>query len=316
MDDENELKILGKKTKKEPKMNQLGLYNMPAKSNYRQHAHINPLSELTMNHPLSPACMNWEIMYPIIKSKDENELEKNNSILEINTNDYPSNFKNENFKPCSTFKMELGDKFVNICDVGCGYGGLLENMSKFLKEKDLALGLEIREKVTNFVGERIRALRLNSKSKEYNNISVLRANSMKMQLNIFYKAQLDKIFFCFADPHFKKANHSKRIINKYLLNEYSYMLKVHGRLYIITDVKDLYDWEQCVLRQNACFKELSREEIEKDPFTEYMKNTNEAKKVIKIQGAMYYSIYERVEPEIKTLEDVYNRLEYTKDNKD
>ena len=55
---------------------------------------------------------------------------------------------------------------VTIVDVGCGYGGLLFNMSEFLGEKYLALGMEIRDKVTNFVAERINTYRINSQFKD------------------------------------------------------------------------------------------------------------------------------------------------------
>jgi tRNA (guanine-N7-)-methyltransferase len=55
---------------------------------------------------------------------------------------------------------------VNILDVGCGYGGLLFNMSPHLDKDSLALGMEIRDKVTNFVSEKIKTLRVNSKHTE------------------------------------------------------------------------------------------------------------------------------------------------------
>ena len=56
--------------------------------------------------------------------------------------------------------MRLG-KYPNILDVGCGYGGLLYNMSPYLDPDNLALGMEIRDKVTNFVSEKIKTLRIN-----------------------------------------------------------------------------------------------------------------------------------------------------------
>jgi tRNA (guanine-N7-)-methyltransferase len=85
-------------------------------------------------------------------------------------------------------------------------------MSPHLGIEDLALGMEIRDKVTNFVSEKIKSLRVNSDHKNFNNISVIRTNTMKLLLNYIYKEQIDKIFFCFADPHFKKYNHRRRII--------------------------------------------------------------------------------------------------------
>ncbi len=44
------------------------------------------------------------------------------------------------------------------------------------------------------------------------------------------------MFFCFADPHFKKANNRRRIINTGFLSEYAFLLKPKGRIYCITDV--------------------------------------------------------------------------------
>ena len=298
------------------KYTQLGNYRMPNKNNYRQHAHCNPLSKVSMDYPYSPECIDWSLNYPL--EFDPKNI-KNNSKTYLNTKSCPAQYKNEKFTPIATSNIPkdfYDNPYVSIVDIGCGYGALLENMSSSLEEKKLALGMEIREKVTNYVGERIIGLRVNSDNKKFNNISVVRANSMKLLLNYFYKGQLEKLFFCFADPHFKKTNHKKRIINQYLLNEYSYLLKKGGKLYIITDVEELFIWERSMLNQNSCFKELSKEEIEKDIFTGFMKNTNEARKVIKNNGKMFYSIYERVEPKIKSLKELYDFLEYTKDEKE
>ena len=298
------------------KYTQLGNYRMPNKNNYRQHAHCNPLSKVSMDYPYSPECIDWSLNYPL--EFDPKNI-KNNSKTYLNTKSCPAQYKNEKFSPIATSNIPknfFDNPYVSIVDIGCGYGALLENMSSFIEEGKLALGMEIREKVTNYVGERIKGLRVNSDNKKFNNISVVRANSMKLLLNYFYKGQLEKLFFCFADPHFKKTNHKKRIINQYLLNEYSYLLKKGGKLYIITDVEELFIWERIMLNQNSCFKELSKEEIEKDIFTGFMKNTNEARKVIKNNGKMFYSIYERVEPKIKSLKDLYEFLEYTKDEKE
>lgn len=76
----------------------------------------------------------------------------------------------------------------------------------------LSLGVEIRDKVVDFVGKKIAALRVESNHKNYNNIAVLRSNAMRHITNYHWKGTVEKMFFCFADPHFKKANHRRRII--------------------------------------------------------------------------------------------------------
>lgn len=49
----------------------------------------------------------------------------------------------------------------------------------------------------------------------------------------FIKFQLKKMFFLYPDPHFKKAKHKWRIINKWLLSEYAYVLTEHVSKYAI-----------------------------------------------------------------------------------
>lgn len=68
------------------------------------------------------------------------------------------------------------------------------------------------------------------------------------------------MFFLFQDPHFKKKNEKRRIISTSLLAEYAYLLAVGGRVYIITDVKELFDWEYSHLKKHPLFQEV----LEKD----------------------------------------------------
>ena len=85
--------------------------------------------------------------------------------------------------------------------------------------------MEIRVKVSDYVRDRIEALRKQNPG-EYENVACLRSNAMKFLPNFFHKGQLEKMFFLFPDPHFKKAKHKWRIINDTLLAEYAYVLKV------------------------------------------------------------------------------------------
>ena len=102
--------------------------------------------------------------------------------------------------------------------------------------------MEIRVKVSDYVRDRVIALREQNPG-QYENIACLRTNAMKYLPNFFAKGQLEKMFFLFPDPHFKKAKHKWRIINETLLAEYAYVLKENeGRLYTVTDVKDLFEW--------------------------------------------------------------------------
>lgn len=156
--------------------------------------------------------------------------------------------------------------------------------------------MEIRVQVTQFVADKILALRSQhatgpQERHTYNNISVLRANAMKFLPNFFHKASLEKMFFLFPDPHFKARKHKARIISPTLLAEYAYVLAPQGRLYIATDVHDLFLWMQTHLDQCELFRRLDEE----DQVTQYVRgSTEEGKKVARNQGQKWLAIYERV----------------------
>ena len=55
------------------------------------------------------------------------------------------------------------------------------------------------------------------------------------------------VIICMQDPHFKGANHRRRIIQTSLLAEYAYCLAPGGLLYTITDVEELGEWMKVCL---------------------------------------------------------------------
>eukprot|EP00826_Nyctotherus_ovalis_P005911 TRINITY_DN1134_c0_g1_i3.p2 TRINITY_DN1134_c0_g1~~TRINITY_DN1134_c0_g1_i3.p2 ORF type:complete len:162 (-),score=37.23 TRINITY_DN1134_c0_g1_i3:128-613(-) len=157
------------------------------------------------------------------------------------------------------------------------------------------LGMEIRPKVINFVTEKIRALRHKAEHKMYNNIAVLHTNTMKTLTNYFRKEQLSKLYFCFPDPHFKKQNFRRRIINENILSEYAFVLKEGGMIYTVTDVKDLFDWNVRMLESHPMFQRVPNEQLEGDEYVDAMVNhTDESKKVTRKGGNKYWAVYKKV----------------------
>lgn len=121
----------------------------------------------------------------------------------------------------------------------------------------LILGMELRDKISEFVKQRIGRIEVLTIILEfvfcvdylrevevgsYQNVSCIRANAMKQLPNYFKKGQLEKLFFLFPDPHFKAANHRRRIINTHLLTVYAYFVQPGGLLYATTDVQELAIW--------------------------------------------------------------------------
>ncbi|EGG05946.1 uncharacterized protein MELLADRAFT_48534 [Melampsora larici-populina 98AG31] len=133
----------------------------------------------------------------------------------------------------------------------------------------------------------------------FENVSVIRANSMKFLPNFFQKAQLKKMFFLFPDPHFKARKHKARIISPTLLSEYGYVLQPNGLLYTITDVHDLHLWMVKHLTNHPLFIPVSEESLisddkEKQVVESIRQSTEEGKKVARNKGDKYLAVFRRI----------------------
>jgi tRNA (guanine-N7-)-methyltransferase len=221
--------------------------------------------------------MDWSKHYPLYinAEADENDMDESDGINPIQL-----------------------ERKVEFADVGCGYGGLLVAMANLYPDT-LMLGMEIRKKVTEYVEQRIEALRQLNPGK-YQNISVIRANAMKFLPNFFEKGQLSKMFFLFPDPHFKKKKHRNRIITPQLLAEYAYVMKVGGILYTVTDVEDLHKWMVKHLDEHALFERIT-EGLEDDPLVPLvLKSSEEGNKVERLKGDIkYLAVYRRIKDGIE-----------------
>lgn len=232
---------------------------LPRKRFYRARAHSNPLSDSHFPVPISPSHFEYSLHYPQI-------FPSSNSIV---------------------------SKKIEFADIGCGFGGLLISISTLFPET-LMIGMELRDKVTEYVKERILALRVANPG-QYQNVSVVRTNSMKYIPNYFEKGQLTKMFFLFPDPHFKEKNHRRRVISLHLLDEYAYALRVGGIIYTITDVEELGEWMDSCLAGHPMFEALTEGELEADPVVELLSSaTEEGQKVARNGGKTFRAVYRRI----------------------
>ncbi|KAL4862715.1 putative methyltransferase-domain-containing protein [Aspergillus spectabilis] len=300
---------------------------LPQKKYYRQRAHANPFSDHLLKYPLSPAHMDWSTHLPAFVNPDPTQT-----------------------TPDGARKLL---KDVEVVDIGCGFGGLLVGLAPVLPDT-LMVGMEIRVQVTEYLTARIQALRnqqIHLKSHPpsqsstpapipsaptedpnseatpdpesfpttlipggYQNITAIRANTMKFFPNFFARGQLSKIFICFPDPHFKARKHKARIVSETLNAEYAYTLTAGGLLYTITDVEEYHWW---ILRHfgyrapgdevpeveaegeqdtgvRELFERVTEEEIEEDECVRVMKDaTEEGKKVTRNKGNKYVAVFRR-----------------------
>jgi tRNA (guanine-N7-)-methyltransferase len=157
--------------------------------------------------------------------------------------------------------------------------------------------MEIRVQVTEYVQERIKALRAQHLDDGlYQNAACIRANAMKFLPNFFKKSQLSKIFLCFPDPHFKARKHKARIVSTTLNSEYAYVLRPGGVVYTITDVEDLHNWMVEHFDAHPSFGRLPEDEQEADECVKVMRvETEEGKKVERNKGKKFVACYRRLE---------------------
>ncbi|XP_048580628.1 tRNA (guanine-N(7)-)-methyltransferase-like isoform X1 [Nematostella vectensis] len=244
---------------------------LPQKKYYRQRAHSNPMADHTFDYPVCPPDMDWSSIYPKFFSP-----------------------KTESSASCQKDTMAEEDTpRVQFADIGCGYGGLLVKLANDYPTT-LMLGMEIRVKVSDYVNDRILALREKNPGK-YQNIGVLRTNAMKYLPNFFSKGQLTKMFFLFPDPHFKQKKHKWRIISQNLLAEYAYTLAVGGKVYFITDVPQLFDWMKNHFDEHPLFEPVGDEEVASDPIVDKLyDSTEEGQKVTRNSGIKLVSVYRRM----------------------
>lgn len=119
---------------------------------------------------------------------------------------------------------------------------------------------------------------------------------MKFLPNFFRKSQLEKIFLCFPDPHFKQRKHKARIVSTTLNSEYAFVMKPGGKVYTITDVEDLHLWMVQHLLAHPSFERVADEELEGDECVSTMRvETEEGKKVERNNGKKYVAVFRRLE---------------------
>ncbi|KAH7102790.1 putative methyltransferase-domain-containing protein [Auriculariales sp. MPI-PUGE-AT-0066] len=215
---------------------------------------------------------------------------------------------------------ELDGRLPEFADVGCGFGGLLIALGPLFPD-NLVIGMEIRTQVTQYVEDKIAALRAGAplnvpqgldapppdaeppaplpEGYHYDNISVIRANAQKFLPNFFRRHQLSKLFFLFPDPHFKARKHKARIISPTLLAEYAYVIRPGGIVYTITDVRDLHEWMVQHFEDFPLFEAVSEEELVEQGHGPVINAvctaTEEGKKVARNNGDKFLACFRRTE---------------------
>ncbi|VDO01652.1 unnamed protein product [Rodentolepis nana] len=142
---------------------------------------------------------------------------------------------------------------------------------------------------------KIEALRQNQPG-SYQNIACIRTNAMKYLPNFFKKGQLEKMFFLYPDPHFKRHKHKRRIISLALLTIYAYVLSPGGRIYTMTDVPELAEWMETKMSAHPLFRRSVEKASDEDDIVGLLACgvTEEGKKAAREGRGSTISVFERI----------------------
>jgi len=167
-------------------------------------------------------------------SKNFNEIERIPSLIEM--------FSNPN---------------LNLhMDIGCAAGEFLFDLA-LVNTTWNYLGIEIREKL-------VKKAKLKVQEIEINNLYFIFGNANNILNDIqskFIIKNLKSISFNFPDPWFKNRHYKRRIIQPEFINMLSNSLQRGSQILIKTDVKDLFDYMDCVISSNCNFKTIDKKDF-------------------------------------------------------
>lgn len=167
-------------------------------------------------------------------------------------------------------------------DIGCGYGKFLSETAESFPEENV-LGLEVRDKVVEYVEQLIEA---------QPNCSVVKTNALLFLPNFFAAGSLKRIFILFPDPHFKKKKQKFRMVCRQTMAVFQYVLEAGGRLYVSTDVEELFE-DMCKTIEASGYFRVA-DEADDEVFKRSYLSTDEAGRAGVKSGRTFGRVYRTI----------------------
>ena len=201
-------------------------------------------------------------------SKNFNEIERIPSLIEM-----------------------FGDPKLNLhLDIGCAAGEFLFDLA-LVNTSWNYLGIEIREKL-------VKTAKLKVREREIKNLYFVFGNANNILNDVqskFIIKNLKSISFNFPDPWFKKRHYKRRIIQPEFVNLLANSLQKGTLIFIKTDVKDLFDYMDCIISDNSKFKKMDKKDFNyAESFNPNKLKTNREKYVIVNQLNIFDRIYIKI----------------------
>ncbi|MDC3044671.1 tRNA (guanosine(46)-N7)-methyltransferase TrmB [Prochlorococcus sp. AH-736-B04] len=185
----------------------------------------------------------------------------------------------------------FGDSKLNLhLDIGCAAGEFLFDLA-LVNTSWNYLGIEIREKL-------VENAKLKVFEREMKNLYFVFGNAnniLKDAQGKFIIQNLKSISINFPDPWFKKRHHKRRVIQPKFINILSNSLQKGTLIFIKTDVKDLFDYMDCIILNNSYFKSIDKKDFNfSESFNPNKVKTNREKYVMLNQLDIFERIYIKI----------------------
>ena len=185
----------------------------------------------------------------------------------------------------------FGDSKSNLhLDIGCAAGEFLFDLA-LINTNWNYIGIEIRERL-------VKTAKLKVREREIKNLYFVFGNANNILHDVqskFIIKNVKSISFNFPDPWFKKRHYKRRVIQPEFLNLLSNSLQKGSLIFIKTDVKDLFDYMDCIISNNFNFKKIDKNDFNySESFNPSQVKTNREKYVIVNQLDIFERIYIKI----------------------
>ena len=183
------------------------------------------------------------------------------------------------------------DSKLNLhLDIGCAAGEFLFDLA-LVNNNWNYLGIEIREKL-------VKTAKLKVRERDIKNLYFVFGNAYNILNDVqskFIFKNLKSISFNFPDPWFKKRHYKRRVIQPEFINILANSLKKGSLIFIKTDVKDLFDYMDCIILSNFNFKKIDKNDFNySESFNPNKVRTSREKYVIINRLDIYERIYIKI----------------------
>ena len=163
-----------------------------------------------------------------------------------------------NEKNINGYILEISKKKINVSlEIGFGSGENLLNLINIAENDRIFIGCE---PYLNGLASFISNLEL----EKYAKIRLFKNDIRELLLHLS-KQIFDEIFILYPDPWPKARHEKRRILNKENLNLFLSKLKVNGKIFIATDVKNYFDSIYKLFESNVNVKIINNNDFYSRP---------------------------------------------------